>query len=87
MYKKIKDSGYISFFYTQVDAEKTALRRALTEERSRYCAFASCLRPFLDEEVALVAEFQQLEEVNKKLARHTEEPFKLPQASEQVRID
>lgn len=61
------------------------MRRALTEERSRYCAFAGCLRPLLEEETALVSEFQQLEEVNQRLRRHTDEPLKLPQASEQVR--
>jgi hypothetical protein len=70
-----------------VDTEKSAVRRALVEERSRYCAFVACLKPLLDEEVAMVAEFQQLEEVSKKLAGNTEEPFKLPQASEQVLND
>ncbi len=69
------------------ETERNAVRRALIEERSRYCVFVSALRPFLDEEIALVAEFQQLEEVNKRLAKNAEEPFKLPPASEQVLND
>ena len=66
------------------ETEKNAVRRALTEERSRYCAFVHYLRPVLTEETCLVSEFQQLEEVTKRLGKHTDEPFKLPAASEQV---
>ena len=66
------------------EVEKNAVRRALTEERSRYCAFVHFLKPVLNEETGLVSEFQQLEEVTKRLGKHTDEPFKLPAASEQV---
>ena len=66
------------------EVEKSAVRRVLVEERSRYCTFVACLQPVLGEEVSLVAELQQLEEVQTKLQRHTEDPFKLPEASEQV---
>ena len=66
------------------ETEKNAVRRALTEERSRYCAFVHYLKPVLTEETCLVSEFQQLEEVTKRLGKHTDEPFKLPAASEQV---
>ena len=45
----------------------------------------ACLKPVLGEEVSLVSELQQLEEVCTKLDKHTEDPFKLPEASEQVR--
>ena len=34
----------------------------------------------------LVSELQQLEEVCTKLDKHTEDPFKLPEASEQVSL-
>ena len=68
------------------ETEKNAVRRALTEERSRYCAFVHYLRPVLTEETGLVSEFQQLEEVTKRLGKHTDEPFKLPAASEQVSL-
>ena len=44
----------------------------------------ACLKPVLGEEVSLVSELQQLEEVCVKLDKHTEDPFKLPEASEQV---
>ena len=69
------------------ETEKNAVRRALTEERSRYCAFVHYLRPVLTEETGLVSEFQQLEEVTKRLGKHTDEPFKLPPASEQVTLN
>ena len=55
--------------------------------RSRYCAFVSCLKPVLIEEGGLVSEFQQLEEVTKKLTKVTDEPGKLPAASEAVISD
>ena len=67
------------------DTEKSAVRRVLTEERARYCTFVSCLKPVLDEEISMMSEFQQLEEINKKLVKHTDDPFKLPAASEQVK--
>ena len=50
-----------------VDTERCAVRRALNEERSRYCAFVSCIKPMLDEEACMVSEFQQLEEVSRVL--------------------
>ena len=69
------------------EVEKAAVRRVLVEERSRYCTFVACLKPVLREEVSLVSELQQLEEVCTKLDKHTEDPFKLPEASEQVGLD
>ena len=46
----------------------------------------ACLKPVLGEEISMVSELQQLEEVMNKLDKHTEDPFKLPEASEQVGI-
>ena len=66
------------------EVEKSAVRRVLVEERSRYCTFVACLKPVLGEEISMVSELQQLEEVMVKLDKHTEDPFKLPEASEQV---
>ena len=66
------------------DTEKSAVRKVLTEERSRYCTFVTSLRPVLEEEAGMVSDFQQLEEINKKLVKVTDDPFKLPPASEQV---
>jgi hypothetical protein len=74
-------------FKLLVDTERSAVRRALNEERSRYCIFVTCFKPLLDEENALVSEFQQLEEVSNRLVQHTADPYKLPPASEQVIID
>ena len=68
------------------EVEKSAVRRVLIEERSRYCTFVACLKPVLGEEISMVSELQQLEEVMNKLDKHTEDPFKLPEASEQVGI-
>ena len=66
------------------EVEKSAVKRVLVEERSRYCTFVACLKPVLGEEISMVSELQQLEEVMTKLDKHTEDPFKLPEASEQV---
>ena len=66
------------------ETEKVACRKVLTEERARYCTFVASMRPVLEEEAALTTDFQQLEEINKKLVKCTEEPFILPLASEQV---
>ena len=53
-----------------VETERCAVRRALNEERSRYCAFVSCIKPMLDEEAHMVSEFQQLEEVSRIQIRY-----------------
>ena len=45
------------------EVEKAAVRRVLVEERSRYCTFIGAMKPVLQEEISMVAEFQQLEEV------------------------
>merc|ERR1712038_1441716 len=66
------------------ETEKAACRKALTEERSRYCIFVASIRPVLEEESSMVSDFQQLEEINKKLVKCTDEPFQLPASSEQV---
>ena len=55
-------------------------------QKSGYCTFVACLNPVLGEEISMVSELQQLAEVMNKLDKHTEDPFKLPEASEQVGI-
>ena len=74
-------------FRSMMEAERGAVRKAMVEERSRYCTFVACVKPLVEGEVGLVTELQQMEEVVKKVSRHTEEPFKLPAASEQVITD
>ena len=66
------------------EVERVAVRRVLVEARSRLCTLVACLRPVLGEQVALVEELQPLGELSTKLAELTEEPWKLPPASEQV---
>ena len=66
------------------ETEKVACRKVLTEERARYCTFVASMRPVLEEEASLTTDFQQLEEINKKLIKCTDEPFILPVATEQV---
>ena len=52
------------------------------------CKFTKFLiiyfRPVLDEESGMVTDFQQLEEINKKLSKCTDEPYQLPPATEQM---
>ena len=38
----------------------------------------------MDEESSMVSDFQQLEEINKKISKCTDEPYQLPAASEKV---
>ncbi len=50
------------------DAGRRAVRRALAEERRRFCALAGALRPVVDQEMGLWAEVGQIEEIMNKLA-------------------
>ncbi len=51
------------------DREKCAVRRVMAEERARYCTVAACVKPIVDEEVAMLAEMQQIEDVMQKMAK------------------
>ncbi|XP_071443676.1 uncharacterized protein mim isoform X2 [Hetaerina americana] len=66
------------------EAEQKAACAALVEERSRYCIFVACLKPVVDEEVAMLVELTHLQEVLAQLEKHTVDPYSLPEASEQV---
>ncbi|XP_059826866.1 protein MTSS 1-like isoform X2 [Hypanus sabinus] len=69
------------------ETEKQAVRRALVEERSRFCAFVSMLRPVVEEEMSMLGEVTHLQTIADDLANLTMDPHKLPTASEQVIID
>ncbi|KAG8236857.1 hypothetical protein J437_LFUL017222 [Ladona fulva] len=69
------------------EAEHKAACAALVEERSRYCIFVACLKPVVDEEVAMLGELTHLQEVLAQLEKHTADPYSLPQASEQVILE
>ncbi|CAN7992435.1 unnamed protein product [Ixodes hexagonus] len=65
------------------ETEKQAVRRALIEERSRFCLLVACLRPVVREELLMLHEIAHLEEIVDSLARLTADPQRLPSASEQ----
>lgn len=69
------------------EAEKQAVRRALVEERARFCLLVACLTPVLEEELLMLQETSHLQEIVDSLAKLTRNPECLPSASEQVITD
>ncbi|XP_038615892.1 protein MTSS 1 isoform X3 [Tachyglossus aculeatus] len=69
------------------ETEKQAVRKALIEERSRFCAFISMLRPVIDEEISMLGEITHLQTISEDLKSLTMDPHKLPSSSEQVILD
>ncbi|KAJ8002929.1 hypothetical protein DPEC_G00164070 [Dallia pectoralis] len=66
------------------ETEKQAVRRALLEERGRYCSFINLLQPVVNGEIAMLGEITHLQAIVDDLTMLTEDPHKLPPASEQV---
>uniref|UniRef100_A0AAY4EEF3 Uncharacterized protein n=1 Tax=Denticeps clupeoides TaxID=299321 RepID=A0AAY4EEF3_9TELE len=66
------------------ETEKLAVRKALIEERARFCSFVSMLRPVVDEEISMLGEITHLQTISDDLKSLTLDPHKLPPASEQV---
>ncbi|XP_030222100.1 MTSS I-BAR domain containing 2a isoform X1 [Gadus morhua] len=66
------------------ETERQAVRRALLEERGRYCSFISLLQPVVNGEIAMLGEITHLQAIVDDLTGLTEDPHKLPPASEQV---
>ncbi|XP_008298021.1 metastasis suppressor protein 1-like, partial [Stegastes partitus] len=69
------------------ETEKQALRKALIEERQRFCCFVAMLRPVVDEEISMLGEVTHLQAISDDLKALTSDPHKLPPASEQVIMD
>ncbi|XP_043922535.1 protein MTSS 1 isoform X2 [Protopterus annectens] len=69
------------------ETEKQAVRKALIEERGRFCSFISMLRPVLEEEISMLGEITHLQTISEDLKNLTMDPHKLPAASEQVILD
>ncbi|KAM7420427.1 hypothetical protein PAMA_014917 [Pampus argenteus] len=69
------------------ETEKQALRKALIEERQRFCWFVAILQPVVDEEISLLGEVTHLQGISDDLKALTSDPHKLPPASEQVILD
>ncbi|XP_061753310.1 protein MTSS 1-like isoform X1 [Nerophis ophidion] len=69
------------------EAEKQAVRRALVEERGRFCCLVSMLRPVVEEEMSMLGEITHLQTLTDDLKMLTMDPHKLPPSSEQVIVD
>ncbi|XP_042321728.1 protein MTSS 1 isoform X11 [Sceloporus undulatus] len=69
------------------ETEKQAVRKALIEERGRFCAFISMLRPVIEEEISMLGEITHLQTISEDLKSLTMDPHKLPPSSEQVILD
>ncbi|XP_030645910.1 MTSS I-BAR domain containing 2a isoform X2 [Chanos chanos] len=69
------------------ETEKQAVRRALLEERGRYCTFISLLQPVVNGEISMLGEVTHLQAIMDDLTVLTTDPHKLPEASEQVIVD
>ncbi|GAB1299394.1 Protein MTSS 2 [Apodemus speciosus] len=69
------------------ETEKQAVRKALIEERGRFCAFISMLRPVIEEEISMLGEITHLQTISEDLKSLTMDPHKLPSSSEQVILD
>ncbi|XP_029933346.1 protein MTSS 2 isoform X2 [Myripristis murdjan] len=66
------------------EMEKQAVRRALVEERGRFCTFIGFLQPVVNGEIAMLGEITHLQAIIDDLTVLTTDPHKLPPASEQV---
>ncbi|XP_053558288.1 protein MTSS 2 isoform X1 [Bombina bombina] len=66
------------------ETEKQAVRRALIEERGRFCTFITLLQPVVNGEIHMLGEVTHLQAIIDDLMVLTDEPHKLPAASEQV---
>ncbi|XP_070248412.1 protein MTSS 1 isoform X6 [Myotis yumanensis] len=69
------------------ETEKQAVRKALIEERGRFCTFISMLRPVIEEEISMLGEITHLQTISEDLKSLTMDPHKLPSSSEQVILD
>ncbi|XP_051918612.1 protein MTSS 2 isoform X3 [Hippocampus zosterae] len=66
------------------EMEKQAVRRALVEERGRFCTFSAFLQPVVNGEIAMLGEITHLQAIIDDITVLTTDPHKLPPASEQV---
>ncbi|KAL8558627.1 hypothetical protein ACOMHN_058186 [Nucella lapillus] len=69
------------------EMEKSSIRTALIEERTRFCIFISCMKPFVDQEVHLLSEVTHLQDIMHSLCMQASDPDNLPPSSEQVITD
>lgn len=69
------------------ETEKTAVRKALIEERGRFCCLVNLMTPAIEEELSMLGEIVHLQSVLDELREQTKDPLDLPPASEQVILD
>ncbi|KAH0619419.1 hypothetical protein JD844_000032 [Phrynosoma platyrhinos] len=65
------------------ETEKQAVRKALIEERGRFCTFIAYLQPVVNGEITMLGEITHLQGIIDDLVVLTADPHKLPLASEQ----
>lgn len=87
MSKSVQSLDGSEKMYLLEEMERRSLRRALIEERSRFCLFVNFLRPVLDEELAMLGEVNHLSEIMDHLSKLTCDPYILPPSSESVISD
>uniref|UniRef100_A0A0B7A4B2 IMD domain-containing protein n=1 Tax=Arion vulgaris TaxID=1028688 RepID=A0A0B7A4B2_9EUPU len=76
-----------SKYHQLEETEKNSVRSALIEERSRFCLFITCLKPFVDQELKLLTEMTHINEIMENLCMQASDPAILPASSEQVIMD
>ncbi|XP_037119833.1 protein MTSS 1-like isoform X2 [Syngnathus acus] len=74
-------------YFLLEEAEKQAVRRAMVEERSRFCCLVAMFRPVVEEEMSMLGELSHLQTLTEDLKMLTMDPHKLPPSSEQVIAD
>lgn len=69
------------------DMERTFLRAAMVEDRTRYSFFVNALRPVVKEEYEMMYEIGHLQEAMQTVDNAAKDPSNLPQSSEELIAD
>lgn len=69
------------------DMERTYLRAAMVEDRTRYSFFVNALRPVVKEEYEMMYEIGHLQEAMQTVDNAAKDPSNLPQSSEELILD
>ena len=81
------ESSYNDKLILLENLEKSAVRRAMIEERSRICTFVNYISAVIEEELAIFQETGHLKEIIDSLAKLTSEPLILPSSCENIISD
>ncbi|KAK3751291.1 hypothetical protein QZH41_012201 [Actinostola sp. cb2023] len=66
------------------EQERKYLRKALIEERSRYCMVATCIKTVVEQEVSMLSEVEHLEPLLVDIVKQTYNPACLPVVGEDL---